>query len=179
MTSKKRDPNSPPGPEVTVRLARREDLPAVLDIFNWAIVNTAASFNTEPETIEHFADQWESSADRFPWFVAENERAVVGFAKASRFHSRCGYAYTAEVTVYVHQSHPGRGIGTALYGELIPKLKAQGYRTLIAVIAIPNPASERLHARFDFRKIGILARVGWKNTDGIYGKEFTSASSRA
>ena len=49
-----------------------------------------------------------------------------------------------------------------LYGQLIPTLKQQGYRTLVAEIAIPNPASERLHAKFGFREVGRLERVGWK-----------------
>jgi phosphinothricin acetyltransferase len=49
-----------------------------------------------------------------------------------------------------------------LYGRLIPVLQAQGYRTLIAAIAIPNEPSERLHRAFGFAAVGTLARVGWK-----------------
>jgi len=70
--------------------------------------------------------------------------------------------YTAEVSVYVDPKHHGRGAGTALYGALIPTLAAQGYRTVIAVIALPNPASERLHEAFGFQNVGRLRRVGWK-----------------
>ena len=81
---------------------------------------------------------------------------------ATPFKGCCGYAFTAEVSVYVDPDHFGKGVGKILYIRLIPILTAQGYRTAIAVIAIPNPVSERLHEGFGFQKIGVLARVGWK-----------------
>ncbi len=147
---------------IKVRRAVLLDFPAILEISNWAISETAASFKTEPDTLEQWIDPWKATAERYPWFVAHSDGSVIGFAMASRFHSRCAYAHTAEVSVYVHPDHHGKGIGQALYHRLIPTLKAQGYRTLMAVIAVPNAASERLHTKFDFRRIGKLVGVGRK-----------------
>ena len=53
-------------------------------------------------------------------------------------------------------------MGKALYDKLIPTLTERGFKTAIAVIAIPNPASERLHEAFGFRRAGTLRHVGWK-----------------
>ena len=148
--------------EVKVRLPILQDLPAILGISNWAIRHTAASFKTEPDTLDHWVDLWNKTAQRYPWFVAQSNGSVTGFAMASPFHNRCGYANTAEVTVYVDPAHHAKGVGQALYRQLIPTLKAQGYKTLIGCIAIPNPASERLHEKFNFHRVGVLERVGWK-----------------
>ncbi len=147
---------------VTVRRPFLKDFPAILDISNWATCHTAANFKLEPETLDHWVGLWNGEREMFPWFVAEADGAVVGFAVASPFKNRCGFAYTAEVTVYLKPDHTSRKIGTALYTHLIPTLRAQGYRTLIAAIALPNPASERLHAHFGFERVGLLAGVGWK-----------------
>lgn len=148
--------------EISVRRPFLKDLPAILEISNWATCHTAANFRSQPDTLEHWTDLWKGKAEKFPWFVAETDGAVIGFAMASSFKDRCGFAYTAEVSVYIDPDHLGQGVGQALYGRLLPTLKAQGYRTVVAAITIPNPASERLHAGFGFGQVGVLAGVGWK-----------------
>ena len=149
-------------PKAQVRLARAEDFPAIVDIYNWAIAHTAATFKTKPDTLEKVLASWKHRADVYPWFVAQQEETVVGFAMASPFSNRCGFAGTAELTVYVHPDHTGRGIGKALYATLVSALEAQGFKTLVAVIAMPNPASDRRHESLGFTKVGALRRVGWK-----------------
>ncbi len=73
---------------INVRLARREDLPRVLEISNWAIEHTAANFTTEPETLEHWASLWDDTHRKYPWFVSESDGKLVGFAMASPYKGR-------------------------------------------------------------------------------------------
>jgi phosphinothricin acetyltransferase len=49
-----------------------------------------------------------------------------------------------------------------LYAELLARLERQGFRTSIGVIALPNPASVRLHERHGFVQVGLLADAGYK-----------------
>jgi phosphinothricin acetyltransferase len=158
------EPSTQPktSPPVQIRRPFLKDFPAILDISNWATCHTAANFRKEPDTLEHWVDLWKGKAERHPWLVAEFEGSIIGFAMASPFHGRCGMEHTAEVTVYVHPNHLSRGVGRALYDVLIPTLREQGFRTLVAMITVPNPASERLHEMFGFEKVGSLAHVGWK-----------------
>lgn len=145
-----------------VRRPYSRDFPAMLEISNWATCHTTANFRIEAETLEHWVQLSQGKPEIYPWFVAERDGRVVGFAMASPFKDRCGFAPTAEVTVYVHPDHVGTGIGSALYQKLIPTLAAQGFQSLIAVMTVPNTGSERLHEQFGFRKVGVLSRVGWK-----------------
>jgi len=145
-----------------VRPATADDVPSVLAIVNWAVAHTASIFRDEPETPEYWLEQWRDTHETHPWFVAEAGGEVVGFARAHPFRSRCGCAFTTEVSVYVAPGFQGRGVGRALYRRLIPTLAAQGYRTAVAEIAVPNVLSDRLHGAFGFEKTGHLSRVGWK-----------------
>jgi phosphinothricin acetyltransferase len=145
-----------------VRRPFLKDFPAILEISNWATCHTAANFKTEPDSLERWEDLWRGKAETFPWLVAETDDTVIGFAMTSPFHGRCGCTFAVEVSVYVHPDHLGKRVGSALYGHLIPTLETQGFRTVIAVIAIPNPASERLHEAYGFRRVGLIARAGWK-----------------
>lgn len=149
-----------------IRLADEDDLPAILEIANWAARHTTANFATEPETPAHWRAMFDATSRMHPWLVADEpesgESAVLGFSKASPWGGRCAYHWAAEVTVYVHPDHHRRGIGPALYGQLIETMQAQGYRSLLAGVTDPNPASVKLHERMGFHRAGVFRRVGWK-----------------
>ena len=146
-----------------VRLATHSDLPAILDISNWAALNTPANFAIEPETPDCWQADYDQTHEMFPWLVAVDDTGdVVGFAKASPWKGRCAYEWTAETTVYVMPDRHGKGIGTALYKRLVETCRAQGYRTLLGGITQPNEASVRLHEALGFRKVALLEGVGWK-----------------
>ncbi len=158
-----------------IRPARPDDLPDIVAISNWAAKHTAANFAVEPETLDAWEVEWRDTHEMYPWFVAvqcatptsptprpQGTGRIVGFAKASPWKGRCAYRWTAEVTVYVHPDHQGRGIARALYDKLMPTLKAQGYHTLLAGITTPNPASVHLHESFGFQRAARFERLGWK-----------------
>jgi phosphinothricin acetyltransferase len=147
---------------IEVRALRDDDLAAVRDIVNWAIENTHYNFNTEPQTTEHWRAEWTANRERYPWLVATIGGEVVGVAYAGRYKVRRAYDWAAEVTVYVSHRHHRRGVGAALYGELLPILEAQGFHSLLAVISLPNEPSVALHERFGFVAAGATPQVGWK-----------------
>lgn len=148
--------------ELAVRAAREDDLAAVRDIVNWAIEHTHYNFNTELQTLDHWRGEWQTSRQSYPWLVATDAGEVVGVAYAGRYKVRRAYDWTAEVTVYVAPDRHRRGVGAALYAELLPILEAQGFHSLMGVIALPNPPSVALHERFGFVAAGETPRVGWK-----------------
>ena len=148
--------------DVELRAAREDDLAAVRDIVNWAIEHTHYNFNTEPQSVEHWRSEWSAGREQYPWLVATIAGEVVGVAYAGRYRTRRAYDWAAEVTVYVSHRHHRRGVGAALYRELLPILAAQGFHTLLGVIALPNPASVALHERFGFVAAGETPQVGWK-----------------
>ncbi len=144
-------------------LAEFEDIPAILDISNWAAVNTPANFALEPETLVSWEESWRKTHEMYPWVVGEADAGnIVGFAKASPWKGRCAYDWSVEVTVYVHPEHHGMGIGKALYGKLFPILKAQGYRSLLGGITQPNESSVRLHESFGMKRVAMFETIGWK-----------------
>src|SRR6266511_4346173 len=140
--------------DIDILLAQEADLSAIADIANWAAVHTPANFATAPEPLTLWRQWWLETHERYPWLVARAGGGVLGFAKASPHRARGAYAWSAEVSVYIHPDGHGERIGTRLYERLIPLLRAQGYVTLLAGIAPPNPPSERLHAAFGFVPCG-------------------------
>jgi len=88
---------------------------------------------------------------------------VVGFAKSGQFKDRPAYDTTRETSAYVHADHRGKGVGNALYTELLRRLDAtEGLRLAVGGVTQPNPASEALHAAHGFTVVGTFEDVGEK-----------------
>jgi L-amino acid N-acyltransferase len=147
-----------------IRPATFADLSGILEIYNEAVLNTTASYDYEPRTLEHRTAWFEDHVkNNYPVFVAVNDQnGVVGWSALNRFHDRLGYRFTAENSVYVAAYQRGKGIGTLLMPPLINGAKERGLRAIVALIDAKNESSIRLHARFGFERVGLLKQVGFK-----------------
>jgi phosphinothricin acetyltransferase len=103
-----------------------------------------------------------SAQPLLPWLVAVEDGAVVGFAYASHHRARPAYRWSCDVSVYVAPGAGGRGIGTALYAQLLPLVRSLGYVQCFAAIALPNDASVALHRARGFEPLGVYRDVGFK-----------------
>ena len=147
---------------VTVRVATKDDLPAILDIYNDAILNSTATFDMEPQAPAE-KRRWLAETT-FPYavLVADRDGDVVGWACLRPYRAKAAYRFTTENSVYVRSDCLAKGIGTLLMERLLDVAAANGFRTVVAGIAAPNPASLRLHKRLGFEHIGIEREVGYK-----------------
>ncbi len=147
-----------------VRPATRSDVPAILDIYNEAVIHTTASYDYEPSSLEARMAWFEAHASAgYPVYVAEDgAQGVVGWSALSEFRTRIGYRFTVEDSVYIAPSCRGRGLGRQLLAPLIEQARLSGYRAIIAVIDAENIPSIRLHAGFGFERVAHLKQVGYK-----------------
>ncbi|MBI5707936.1 MAG: N-acetyltransferase family protein [Armatimonadetes bacterium] len=144
------------------RIAEKRDLSAIQQILNHEIEHGFAHFGTVPISLEQLATEFESRAEKYPWWVLEDEGQVLAVARTSPWKARGGYAQTVEVGIYVRSDQQGKGFGKALYGPFLQAVEAAGFHTLLAGIAQPNEPSVRLHERFGFSHVGTLPEVGFK-----------------
>ena len=147
---------------ISVRYATENDLTAVTEIYNEAILTTTATFDTEPVT-EAQQRLWLAEHDaRYPVLVAERDGIVVGWASLSRWSGRCGYADTAEISLYVKSEQHGNGIGKKLIVEIIQAGQEAGLHSVLARIAEGNEISVHLHHTVGFELVGVIREVGHK-----------------
>ena len=148
---------------VHVRSATEEDLVRVGEVVNHYIEHSVFNFRTEPQSIGELRTVWAQRHQRFPWLVAVLDDRVVGVAYAGPWNERAAYRWTVETTVYVDESAHRRGVGDALYTKLLDRLRGRGFHSAVAVIALPNEASVRLHERHGFDGVGHLREAGFKH----------------
>ena len=152
--------------EVQVRPGAEADLPALTELYNHYVRETAITFDTEPFT----------AAQRRPWLVSHPEDGphrllvaegrpdgrILGYATSSPFRPKPAYATSVEVTVYCAPDTGGRGIGTLLYKALFEALEGEDLHRAYAGVTLPNEPSLRLHARFGFALVGTYREAGRK-----------------
>ena len=143
-----------------IRPATTADLPAILAIYNEAVLNTTATADYEPSTLEA-RTLWytERMQKGLPVFVAEEADEIFGWSSLSPYHARIGYRFSAEISVYVAAERRGQGVGRQLLPPLIEAGRARGLHLLIASIDSENEASIRLHAAYGFQIVGKLSEV--------------------
>jgi L-amino acid N-acyltransferase YncA len=147
-----------------IRDARQDDASAIAEIYGHYVMTTAFTFEEVPPSGEEMAARMEKIMDAsLPYFVAEKDGAVAGYAYASPFHSRSAYRFTIENSVYIAPGHAGQGIGTDLMRRLIAECAAKGFAQMVARIGdTQNIASLRFHQRLGFRPAGELRAMGLK-----------------
>jgi L-amino acid N-acyltransferase len=148
---------------ISIRKGTEQDLPAILDIYNDAILNTTSVYNYKPHTLD-MRKEWfaQKQKDNFPLFVAVQNNEVVGFSTYGHFRVWAAYKYTVEISIYIHPDHRGKGIAKLLYPPLFEAAKAQQLHALVAGIDADNEVSIRLHEGFGFTKVAHFKEVGYK-----------------
>jgi phosphinothricin acetyltransferase len=148
---------------IQIRTAQENDLAAILDIYNDAILNTTAVYDYEPHTLE-MRRQWFriKEAQGFPVFVAEENGRIVGFSSIGPFRAWAAYKYSVENSIYVAVDQRGKGIGKLLLEPLIKAAEELDLHTIVAGIDSTNHVSIKLHERFGFKEVGHFKQVGYK-----------------
>jgi phosphinothricin acetyltransferase len=147
---------------LTIRQAVVSDMNAVADIYNDAILNTTATFDTETKSLENRIQWLNQHSAMNPVIVSELDAVVVGWASLSKWSDRCAYDTTAEVSVYVHKDFRDRGIGRKLLEVITLEGEKAGLHTILSRITQGNEKSIHLHEFFGYEHVGVLKEVGMK-----------------
>jgi phosphinothricin acetyltransferase len=148
----------------TIRDALLTDMPAVLDIYNDAVLNTTAIWNEHPVDL----------GNREAWFAARKTQAypilvvvddagqVLGYSSFGDWRPFEGFRHTVEHSVYVRADQRGNGLGPLLMTALIERARTCDKHMMVAAIESGNAASIHLHQKQGFITTGQMPQVGTK-----------------
>jgi len=143
-----------------VRPSSKDDLKAIVGIYNWAVNQTFATIDSEPLDAEEAQEWWEMHGKRSKLLVATDETGVIGWGRLLPWKQR-GFD-VVECLVYVDPVHHGQGIGSALLDELIREARDLGYRTIVASVATDNRSGLALFTKQGFEMVGTIKNAAHK-----------------
>lgn len=147
---------------MNIRLAESKDSKRLLSIYSPYVRNTPVTFEYEVPSEEEFAKRIAATLQRYPYFVAEENNRLLGYAYASAFKQRAAYNWSVETSIYVDREQLGQGIGTALYHMLEKELARQNVINLCACISFPNPGSIAFHEALGYHTAAHFHKSGYK-----------------
>ena len=148
--------------EIKIRPATEADAAEILNIYAPYITDTAITFEYDVPTLEEFTGRIRHTLEKYPYLVAEQNGKILGYAYVGPFHDRAAYDWAVESTIYCAPDARGFGVGDTLYRALLDILDGMGYWNVYALVADPNPASERIHARLGFTCVGREPHTAYK-----------------
>ena len=157
--------------KIEIRQAELQDVKEIADIYNHAISERIATFESEPRSEKAIREWLRVHDTNHPVLVVllnnNHEQTdskfsgrVVAWASVSSYRPRACYSGIGEFSIYVKEGFRGSGIGKKLLDELIEKSKELGYWKLLSRIFTFNVASRELCKKCGFREVGVYEKHG-------------------
>ena len=145
-----------------IRQVKAEDAAQIASIYNHYINETTVTFENEALSYREMKDRINAISTSCPYFVYEENGAILGYCYAHPWKERAAYAKTYEISIYLDKNATGKNIGTKLIQKLIEECKKINCHALIACITAENEGSIRFHLRHGFKQVSSFKEVGYK-----------------
>ena len=94
-----------------VRHACKEDCVAIGEIYNHAVLHTAAIWNDKTVDTDNRIAWFEArTLAGYPVLVSEENGVITGYASFGDWRAFDGFRHTVEHSVYVHPDHQGKAL---------------------------------------------------------------------
>ena len=157
--------DEPTATEPVIRTATQDDLPSMVEIYNYYIQNSVVTFDMDVMALADWTEKfrWINELG-LPFIVAQSASGqIIGFAYVAPWRQKAAFKRTVEDSIYLRPAAIGKRVGTRLLQELLDQAKAAGVKEVVAVISDKGAESSiALHERFGFKHQGHLGKVGFK-----------------
>jgi len=145
--------------------ATEGDLPGIVEILNYTVKHSIASFATQPTSVAERRDWFEQFSSTGPYrlLVARRRNLLLGYACSQRYRDHEAFRETVEVSIALDAGCRGQGVGSLLYRALFECLADEPVHVIVAGIAMPNDPSVALHRKFGFTDVGTFREYAVKN----------------
>lgn len=165
----------------TIRFATQDDASGILEIYAPYVLSTTVTFEVTVPKEQDFKVRIASISASMPYLVCEIDGKIAGFAYAGGHKSNPAFSWNTNVNVYISDTYQRCNIASALYLAIISLLKAQGYRSIFAIVTASDVKSESFHNAFGFLKVGTLENIGYKlgawHSVSIFEKQLDTSTS--
>lgn len=138
------------------------DIGEILDIYNYYIRNSTATFHSgrmSPEELESFLF---ISHPRYPSFIIKEGGGIAGYCFLTQYKKRQAYDRTAELSIYLKPEYTGKGIGRIALEFLESAAQSAGIRVLVATLCGENEPSIRLMEKGGYTRCADMKHIGEK-----------------
>ena len=146
---------------MTIRPASIEDFPAIVNIYNNAILEGGFTADLYPVDLEEKVKWFESiNVANYGIFVLIVENNVAGYFYFSPWRKgRAALRTIAELSFYMDQKYRGQGFGDFILEKAIQLAQEKSFHHLMAILLDSNKRSHKLLKKWGFEQVGHLPNI--------------------
>jgi len=148
--------------DINFQEIKEQDLMEVKKIYDWYILNSTATFHTDPIQIDQLKEFLYFNHPLYKSYFIYKSNNIVGYCFLTNYKKRQAYDRTAEVTLYIKPEFCRKGIGKIALSFLEGKAIEVGIKNLIGIIGGENTGSIALFEKSGFIKCAHFKNVGEK-----------------
>jgi L-amino acid N-acyltransferase YncA len=145
---------------LTFQPAAENDLAAMLELYNFYIMNTTATFDHGKITPEEFRQRLFIGHEKYKTYLIRLGDDTVGFCFLTQYRKKAAYDRTAEIGLYLKPEFTGKGIGRLVVTFLEEIAVSKGIGVIIASISGENTASIKLFQKTGYDRCAHYKQVG-------------------
>ncbi|RXA20459.1 N-acetyltransferase family protein [Methanosarcina sp. MSH10X1] len=149
-----------------IREATSEDTQGMLEIFNYYIENSFATYLETPVGPEFFQTSYnEGGPDKSqhpPFYVIEENNRVIGIGALRPYFPFRNFQHTGVVSYFILPEYTGKGLGARLLNVLCQDAEKKNMKSLLANVSSKNQASLNFHLKHGFVECGRFKAAGKK-----------------
>ena len=154
-----------------IREATTEDITGMLEVFNYYIENSFASYIETPVGPEFFQviqnEKEQDENEHFPFYVIEEIGKIIGFGTLRPYFPFPNFRHTGVISYFLLPGHTRKGLGSGMLDKLYTEASKKKMKNLLVNVSSKNEASLNFHLKHGFIECGKFREVGTK-----FGKYF-------
>lgn len=154
-----------------IREASTEDISGMLEVFNYYVENSFASYletSAGPEFFQVIQSEKDQDKDeRYPFYVIEENGKIIGIGALRQYLPFPNFRHTGVVSYFILPGHTRKGLGSKMLGRLCAEAREKKMKSLLANVSSKNEASLNFHLKQGFIECGKFKEAGIK-----FGKYF-------
>ena len=147
---------------VAIEELRKEHLKEILEIYNYYVLNSTATWHYHSLNEEEMSELVFSANERYRTYILTTDGIICGYVSIRQYKTREAYGDTAEISIYLKDDTCGKGVGAIALKHIEAFAKEMGVHVLVASISGDNEGSVRLFEKNGYEKCAHFKEVGKK-----------------
>lgn len=139
-----------------------EDLPTILEIYNYYVLNTSATFHIKALSLSEMRDITFFDNPRYKTFVIFEQDQLCGYVILHQFRIRSAYDESGEISIYLNPDYRSRGLGNLALQYIETVARTQEFHVLVATICGENIKSIQVFQNNGYVKCAHFSEIGKK-----------------
>ena len=144
--------------------ANLHDLNFVLDLYNYYILNTTATFDYEKITVEELQARLSFNNKKYKTFLVCDrvDHDIIGFCFLTQFRKKPAYDKSAEIGIYLKPEKTGQKLGHTIIKFLEEYARENQLEVIIASISGENVNSISLFTKMGYERCAHFKKIAVK-----------------